>query len=163
MGGLGILRGIMLALGGVALVGGLLLVLAGGTDGVASGIWLIVTGSVVLLAVVFERTRTEASTRSGLRASRPGRRRGAGLAAGAAVPAPDEVFVDPTSRRRMRVWLDRSGGSGATGPRTDGSPRAGGRGPGHRPARPRSRATIVGRAAGRRPSPPRPRGHRPPA
>jgi len=163
MGGLGILRGIMLALGGVALVGGLLLVLAGGTDGVASGIWLIVTGSVVLLAVVFERTRyrsEHAERTPRLPARAAARRRARRWSRGS---SPGRGLVDPTSRRRMRVWLDRSGGSGATGPRTDGSPRAGGRGPGHRPARPRSRATIVGRAAGRRPSPPRPRGHRPPA
>ncbi len=107
MGGLGILRGIMLALGGLALVGGLLLVLAGGADGVASGIWLIVTGSVVLLAVVFERTRYR-SEHAERTSAPPGP--GGGEAPGSPLEPrfqpTDEVFVDPTSRRRMRVWLD---------------------------------------------------------
>jgi len=107
VGGLGVVRIVFLVLGAIGLVAGLLLVLGGGPDGVMAGIWLFVTGSILLLAVAFERTRyrSEQAERS---SAPPGP--GGGETADAALEPrfqrTDEVFVDPTSRRRMRVWLD---------------------------------------------------------
>ena len=73
------------------------------------GLWAAVTGAVVLVAVVLERTRyrSEAAEPS---ADRPGR--GGGEHAMPAPPfrATDEVFIDPTSGARLRVYLDPATG-----------------------------------------------------
>jgi hypothetical protein len=88
-------------------VAGFLLAAGGGPDGVVGGIWLIVTGSILLLAVAFERTRYRSE-----QAERTSALPGPGGGESAEAPMEprfeptDEVFVDPTSRRRMRVWLD---------------------------------------------------------
>jgi hypothetical protein len=107
MGGLGVVRIVILVLGAVALVAGLLLVLGGGPTGVMAGIWLVVTGSILLLAVAFERGRYRSEQAE--RTSAPPGPGGGETAEAEMEPRfrpTDEVFVDPTSRRRMRVWLD---------------------------------------------------------
>ena len=107
MGGLGVVRIVVLVLGAVALVVGLVLVLGGGPDGVMAGAWLVVSGSIVLLAVAFERTRYRSEQAE--RTSAPPGPGGGETAEAHMEPRfrpTDEVFVDPTSRRRMRVWLD---------------------------------------------------------
>jgi hypothetical protein len=103
----GVVRIVLLVLGALSLVGGLLLVLGGGPGGAVAGIWLVIQGSIVLLAVALERTRYRSEQAE--RTSAP-----PGPGGGEAAEAPleprfqptDEVFMDPTSRRRMRVWLD---------------------------------------------------------
>lgn len=111
MGGLGIVRTILVVLGVVALVGGLLTVVAGGAAAIVGGIWLVVIGSVLLLAVAFERSRYR-SEHAERTSDPPGP--GGGETTGAAMEPrfrrTDEVFVDPTTRRRMRVWLDPANG-----------------------------------------------------
>jgi hypothetical protein len=104
------LRILVVGLGVLALVFGLL-ALASGPVGAPGGIWLIVIGSVVLLAVAFERTRyrSEAAERQ---SALPGPGGGETLD-GPLEPRfsrTDEVFVDPTSQRVMRVFLDRRTG-----------------------------------------------------
>ena len=85
----------------------LLMLLAGlallttGPPELVSGLWLMVLGGVGLIAVAFERMRygSEAAERSG----------DAGIDSGpldARFRATDERFVDPTTRRRVRVWVD---------------------------------------------------------
>jgi hypothetical protein len=107
VGGLGVIRIVFLALGALALVAGLLLVLGGGPDGMMGGIWLVVSGSILLVAVAFERTRYR-SEQAERTSAPPGP--GGGETPDAALEPrfrpTEEVFVDPTSRRRMRVWLD---------------------------------------------------------
>jgi hypothetical protein len=103
----GVVRIVLLALGALSLVAGLLLVIGGGPGGAVVGIWLVIQGSIVLLAVAFERTRYR-SEQAERTSAPPGP--GGGETAGAPMEPrfrpTDEVFVDPTSRRRMRVWLD---------------------------------------------------------
>jgi hypothetical protein len=98
---------------GAVLVVGLLMVLAGlatlGVDaasGRIGGFWLVVSGGVLIVAAALERSRyrSEAAERAN-EAAGPG----GGETPGAVEPRfrpTDEVFVDPTTQRRMRVLLD---------------------------------------------------------
>ena len=87
-------------------LGGLVGLVAGAW---ADGLWAAVTGAVVLVAVTLERTRyrSEAAERS------PG---AAGPGGGeptmplAPFRPTDELFVDPTSGQRLRVYLDPATG-----------------------------------------------------
>lgn len=86
----------------------------GGLVGVATGawvdgIWSVVAGAVVLVAVMLERSRyrSEAAERSD---AAPGPGGGEPSAPGAPFRPTDEVFVDPTSGRRLRVYLDPATG-----------------------------------------------------
>ncbi len=92
--------------------GGLVLVLAGfasiglGGNSAPAGLWLVLTGGVLLVAAVLERTRyrSEAAEKA-MEAAGPG----GGETAGEVEPRfrpTDVVFVDPTTQRRMRVLLD---------------------------------------------------------
>lgn len=100
----------------LVLIGGVLLTLAGfgaiaiGGEVALTGLWLVVMGGVLLIAGVLERTRyrSEAAERA-QEPSGPGGGETAGEVEARFRPT-DEVFVDPTSQRRMRVLLDvRSG------------------------------------------------------
>ena len=73
------------------------------------GIWSIVAGAVVLVAVILERSRyrSEAAERSD---ATPGPGGGEPSAPGAPFRPTDEVFVDPTSGQRLRVYLDPATG-----------------------------------------------------
>jgi hypothetical protein len=75
------------------------------------GLWLVITGGVLLIAVVLERFRYRSEQAD--QAGGP-----AGPGGGERLDAPmeqrfrrtDEFFEDPTSRQRMRVWLDPATG-----------------------------------------------------
>jgi hypothetical protein len=76
----------------------------GGTERL-SGLWLMVLGATGLVAVAFERMRyrSEAAERSG---EAPGE---AGIDSDPPEErfrATEERFVDPTTRRQLRVWVD---------------------------------------------------------
>ena len=79
------------------------------TGGWAGGIWAIVAGGVVILAVVLERSRyrSEAAERSD---AAPGPGGGEPSVPQAPFRPTDEVFVDPTSGHRLRVYLDPATG-----------------------------------------------------
>lgn len=74
-----------------------------------TGLWLIVVGAGAVVAVAFERMRyrSEAAERSGDPA-------GDGAFDSAPLDArfrpTDERFVDPTTRRQLRVWVDPASG-----------------------------------------------------
>lgn len=90
------------------LLAGLAAVVFGGAAGLG-GLWLMVMGGLGLIAVAFERTRyrSEASERSWDSVG------GAGAEQGPLDPRftrTDERFVDPTTRRRVRVWADPATG-----------------------------------------------------
>jgi len=101
-------RLVLAALGLLLFVSGLLLIAAGGADA-ASGVVPLVIGAVLLVVVAMERNRyrSEAAER-GSEPSGPG--------GGERSPLPprfqrtDERFIDPTTGRTMRVWLDRRSG-----------------------------------------------------
>ncbi|MHB8458542.1 MAG: hypothetical protein ACYDAK_03715 [Candidatus Limnocylindrales bacterium] len=89
---------------GVMLLGGLVFILGGGSPGV--GIELVVLGGAGILAVTLERGRyrSEHAERTAAPAGP-----GGGETDGALEPRfqrTGEAFVDPTTGRRMRVWLD---------------------------------------------------------
>ena len=99
---------------GIAIVAVLLVILGlgvtmlGGAQ-VLTGLWMLLIGGAALIALAFERTRyqSEAAERAG---DAPGQ-------AGVDVGPPDarfrpteERFVDPTTHRRLRVWLDPASG-----------------------------------------------------
>jgi hypothetical protein len=92
--------------GGLLMIGGLAGVVVGAW---ADGLWAAVTGGVVLLAVVFERARyrSEASERS---AGAPGPGGGEPTRPDAPFRPTDELFVDPTSGQRLRVYLNPATG-----------------------------------------------------
>jgi hypothetical protein len=108
--GLGIVRVLMAFVGALMLIGGLVVVVSGGTEAFG-GLWLVITGGVLLIAVALERLRYRSE-----QADRMGAPPGPG--GGESLDAPmeprfrrtDEFFEDPSSRRRMRVWLDPTTG-----------------------------------------------------
>ncbi len=108
--GLGIVRGVLAFVGALMLAGGLAVVVGGG-DGSFAGLWSVLVGGVLLLAVALERHRYRSE-----QADRAGSPPGPG--GGESLDAPmeprfrrtDEVFEDPSSRRRMRVWMDPASG-----------------------------------------------------
>ncbi len=108
--GLGIVRGVMAFVGALLLAGGLAVVVGGG-DASAVGLWPVIVGGVLLLAVALERQRyrSEQADRAGASPG-PG---GGEILDGPMEPRfrrTDEVFEDPSSRRRMRVWIDPASG-----------------------------------------------------
>ena len=88
------------------MLGGLFGVIAGAWG---DGLWAAVTGGVILVAVVFERARyrSEASERS---PGEPGPGGGEPTRPAAPFHPTDELFVDPTSGQRLRVYLDPATG-----------------------------------------------------
>ncbi|HLY35668.1 MAG TPA: hypothetical protein VKU35_03055 [Candidatus Limnocylindria bacterium] len=76
---------------------------------VASGLWTLAMGAVGILAVAFERTRyrSESAERQ---AGSPGPGGGEPEPPGAPFRATDERFVDPTSGRSMRVYVNPDSG-----------------------------------------------------
>jgi hypothetical protein len=92
---------------------GILLMLGGligvGTGAWANGLWSIVAGAVVLMALAFERSRyrSEAAERG---AGDPGPGGGEPTMPVAPFRSTGEVFVDPTSGRRLRVYLNSATG-----------------------------------------------------
>lgn len=99
---------------GVALVSALLLLVGlflvvGGGPPAFTGLWLLVLGGTGLIAVAYERTRyrSEAAELSGEPSG------AAGVDSGPPDPrftATEERFIDPTTRRRLRVWVDPATG-----------------------------------------------------
>jgi hypothetical protein len=110
-GGLGAARLLVLAFGLTLLVAGLAVIGLAGGAGTLAGVWLVGSGMVLIVAVLVERGRyrSDATDRSGVPAG----------PAGGEPPdtrldprfrRSDEVFTDPTSGHRMRVWFDPSSG-----------------------------------------------------
>ena len=102
-------RIVVAAVATLVLVGGLGLISLGGSA-TGSGLWLVIAGAVVLIALAIERNRyrSEESERS-FESVGPG----GGEPAGQLDPRfrrTDETFVDPTTGVTMRVFVDRTSG-----------------------------------------------------
>jgi hypothetical protein len=91
------------------LLGGLGLVAIGGTAA-ASGLWLVVSGAIVLVALAIERNRyrSEDAERS-FESVGPGGGEPPGRL-DSRFQRTDETFVDPTTGITMRVFVDRGSG-----------------------------------------------------
>ncbi len=100
-------RGALIVVGLLSMLGGLAILGSGDAIG---GLWAVGTGGALVVLAVIERHRYRSATaeRSG---ATPGP--GGGETADsvdARFRRTDEVFVDPTSGRRMRVLVDPSTG-----------------------------------------------------
>ena len=104
MAGLSVAR-IVLLIGGALLVLGGLALIGVGLPTAITGLYFVAGGGVLMLAAVLERTRyrSEAAERAN---DPPGPGGGEPQAAEARFRPTDEVFIDPTTGRRMRVLLD---------------------------------------------------------
>jgi len=98
------MRGLVLGIGILLMVAGLV-TLSVPIAGSGAGLWLVFSGGVLAVAAVLERTRyrSEAAERSH---DAPGPGGGETEPIDARFQPTDEVFIDPTSGRRMRVLLD---------------------------------------------------------
>lgn len=104
----GIGRGLVVVIGGVMVFGGL----AAEAEGAGvTGLWLAVVGMVLIVVAILERFRyrSEVADRSGLPIG-PGGGEPTTQPLEGRFRRTTEVFVDPTSDRRMRVWLDQETG-----------------------------------------------------
>jgi hypothetical protein len=106
----GIGRGLILVIGVLLVLGGLVAVSAG-SEAAISGLWAVVIGLVMIVVSVVERFRyrSEVAERTGLPVG-PGGGEPTTQPLEGRFRRTDEVFVDPTSDRRMRVWLDHDTG-----------------------------------------------------
>jgi hypothetical protein len=101
-------RVILAFVGAITVVLGLGLIVTAGER--SSGLIVILVGGAVLIAVLYERSRYRSSD-ADRRNDSPGP--GGGEPVGALPPgfrATTEVFVDPSSGRRMRVYLQPATG-----------------------------------------------------
>jgi hypothetical protein len=96
--------------GGLMVLSGLAAISLDGRSAQA-GVWLVVVGLIFIVAAVFERWRyrSESAEQSGLPVG-PGGGEPAGATLETRFKRTDEVFVDPTSTRTMRVWHDPASG-----------------------------------------------------
>lgn len=110
-GSAGIGRLLATIVGSLMVLSGLAALGQGGTAAAPAGLWLMVVGMVLIIAAVIERQRYRSGSaeRSSLTAG-PGGGEPTGETLDGRFERTDEVFVDPTSDRRMRVWLDRASG-----------------------------------------------------
>lgn len=105
--GIGIARLLILVTGALMAVGGLLLILLPSFGGTITGFYLVLFGAALIVGALLERMRYRSDAVD--RSSHP-----VGPGGGEPLDAPleprftstDEIFVDPTSGHRMRVYLD---------------------------------------------------------
>jgi hypothetical protein len=108
--GFGVVRTLILAFGVLLALGGFAGIAAGGGSFAAAGLWSVITGLILIAAVLLERTRYRADTKDGADLAGPAGGEVPGAALDPRFRPTDERFEDPTTRQKMRVWLDpRSG------------------------------------------------------
>jgi hypothetical protein len=104
--GFSLVRGLFLVVGALMVLGGFAVMTGGGVTAAWPGLWLVGSGGVLLIVAVLERTRYRSEVAE--RANEPAGP-GGGETPGVVEPRfrpTDEVFVDPSTGRRMRVLLD---------------------------------------------------------
>jgi hypothetical protein len=99
-------RILLVVVSAAIMLGGLVAVIGGE---VGPGLWAVVLGAVGLLAVAFERSRYRSQTAERSSAS-PGPGGGEPDPPLAPFRATEERFVDPTTGRSMRVYVDPATG-----------------------------------------------------
>jgi hypothetical protein len=101
-----LVRGLFLVVGAVMVLFGFAVMTGGGVTAAWPGLWLVGSGGVLMIVAVLERTRYRSEVAE--RANEPAGP-GGGETPGVVEPRfrpTDEVFVDPSTGRRMRVLLD---------------------------------------------------------
>ena len=110
MTGANVMRVVIGAVGvGMLLLGVLLALSFFGSGGIFGGFWLIAGGIALIIGVAIEvsRYRSQAAENQGLR---PGPGGGETTPLEPRFRPTDEVFVDPTTSRQMRVYMDANTG-----------------------------------------------------
>ena len=109
--GFGAARLLVLAIGLTMVVAGLAILAYAGPAGSITGLCLIGVGIAFMIGTLIERVRyrSEAADRSG-EPHGPGGGEPVGAAIESRFRRSDEVFIDPTSSRTMRVWIDPGSG-----------------------------------------------------
>ena len=109
MSGATIIRFLLGGLGALMLIGGVALAFIGGGALILPTLWLIASGVVLVIVAVIEvsRYRSEAADKQRAEAGPGGGE--TGLPEARFRPT-DEVFVDPTTQARMRVFADPNTG-----------------------------------------------------
>ena len=109
--GFGAARLIVLALGLTMAVAGLAILAFAGPVGSITALCLIGIGIAFMIGTLIERVRyrSEAADR-GAAPTGPGGGEPLGTAIEPRFRRSDEVFIDPTSSRTMRVWIDPGSG-----------------------------------------------------
>ena len=92
--------GVLLILGGIGLG-----VAFAGSGGIFGAFWMILSGAVLVIAVVIERTRYRSQAAEQEQLS-PGPGGGETGPLEPRFRPTEEVFVDPTTHHRMRVYMD---------------------------------------------------------
>jgi hypothetical protein len=106
--GAGLVRIVLGLFGAALLIGGVALAFAGGGLFIGA-IWMIASGVVLVIVALIEigRYRSEAAEKAHFQ---PGPGGGETTPPEPRFRPTDEVFVDPTSQRRMRVFTDPNTG-----------------------------------------------------
>lgn len=105
-----IVRFVMGVIGVCLLIGGIALALTGPTGVLIFPVfWMISSGVVLVIVALIEvtRYRSESAEKGHVQ---PGPGGGENVAPEPRFRPTDEVFVDPTTQRRMRVYLDQQTG-----------------------------------------------------
>jgi len=110
-GGLGASRVVVIAIGITLLVAGIVTIGIGGGGAFIAGFWIGALGMALIVGALIERVRyrSDAADRNGAPTG-PAGGEPPGTRLDPRFRSSDEVFVDPTTGRRMRVWLDPSSG-----------------------------------------------------
>ena len=105
-----VVRGLVLVFGVLATLGGLVAIGAGGSTAIA-GVYALVIGIVLVVAALLERSRYRSShAERSLDAPGPGGGEPTDRPMESRFRRTDERFIDPTTLREMRVWLDPDSG-----------------------------------------------------
>ena len=105
--GIGIARLVILVSGALLAIGGLLLIALPDLGGTVAGAYSILLGGAMIVGALLERMRyrSDALDRTGPPVG-PGGGEPLDAMMEPRFTSTDEVFVDPTSGRRMRVFMD---------------------------------------------------------
>jgi len=105
-----VVRGAVVVVGVLLMLGGLILIASGPVDPF-SGLWLVATGGFLVIVVAIERNRyRSAAAEASNGATGPGGGEPSGSVLEPRFRPTSEVFIDPTSGVRMRVVVDTSNG-----------------------------------------------------
>jgi hypothetical protein len=108
--GVSVVRLVLGVIGGFMLLGGIALAFSGVPGVFISAFWLIPSGALLVIVAIVEvsRYRSEQAELAGGEAPGPGGGEPGPLEA--RFRRTDEVFVDPTSNKKMRVFIDAGTG-----------------------------------------------------
>lgn len=108
--GVNVIRGLVFAFGALSALGGLAAIAVGGASGLA-GVWGVVVGLTIMAVALLERNRYRSvQAESSSAAPGPGGGEPVDRPMDTRFHRTDELFIDPTTHRQMRVWLDPNSG-----------------------------------------------------